>query len=119
MLHPVSDEVRYRLLTYLQEHPEASQRKLAAVLGISVGKVNYCIQALIQKGLVKMRNFRKSKNKLAYVYFLTPKGIEEKLDVTERFLRRKMAEYDEITREIERLTTELRDAKQPAAATEV
>ncbi len=113
MLHPVSDEVRYRLLTYLQEHPEASQRKLAEALGVSVGKVNYCLQALVRKGLVKMRNFRRSKNKLAYVYVLTPKGIEEKLDVTERFLRRKMEEYDAISVEIERLIAELRVAKQP------
>jgi EPS-associated MarR family transcriptional regulator len=118
MSHPVSDEVRYRLLSYLQEHPEASQRELAAVLGVSVGKINYCIQALVGKGLVKMRNFRKSKNKLAYVYVLTPQGIEEKLSVTDRFLRRKLAEYEAISKEIERLTVELREAKESAATTE-
>ena len=107
----VSEEIRYRLLTYLADHPEASQRELAAALGISVGKVNYCVQALIRKGLVKMRNFRKSKKKLAYAYLLTPKGIEEKLNVTNSFLRIKLAEYEAAAREIEKLMEELRDAK--------
>lgn len=107
----ISEEIRYRLLTYLAEHPEASQRELAAALGISVGKVNYCVQALIRKGLVKMRNFRKSKNKLAYAYLLTPKGIEEKLNVTNIFLRIKMAEYEAVAREIEQLMAELQDVK--------
>ena len=118
MSYPVSDEVRYRLLTYLQEHPEASQRELAAALGVSVGKINYCIQALIEKGLVKMQNFHKSKHKLAYAYILTRQGVEEKLSVTDRFLRRKIAEYEAISREIERLTDELREAKQSATPTE-
>ena len=118
MPHFVSDEVRYRVLTYLQDHPEASQRELAAVLGVSVGKINYCIQALITKGWVKMRNFRKSRNKLAYVYILTPKGVEEKVSVTDRFLRLKIAEYEAMSREIERLTIEIREAKQAAAPSE-
>ena len=109
MPHSVSDEIRYRLLSYLQGHPEASQRELAAALGVSVGKVNYCVRALVEKGWVKMRNFRKSKTKLAYVYILTPKGLEEKLNVTSRFLTRKMAEYDSIANEIKRLMAELRE----------
>lgn len=112
MLRPVSDDVGYRLLTYLEEHPEASQRELAAALGVSVGKINYCVQALVDRGLVKMRNFRKSKHKLAYAYVLTPKGIKEKLEVTERFLRRKMAEYDAIRKEIDQLTMKLRSARE-------
>jgi EPS-associated MarR family transcriptional regulator len=107
MIH-VPDEVRYRLLTYLEQHPEASQRELAEVLGMSLGKVNYCINALIRRGLVKMRNFRKSTNKLAYMYVLTPQGIEEKLSVTHAFLRRRVAEYEAIAQEIDRLTNELR-----------
>jgi len=107
MTHPISDEVRYRLLRYLEEHPEASQRDVARHLDMSVGKVNYCLRALIEKGSLKVRNFRKSNNKLAYAYHLTPKGIEEKVSVTAAFLRRKMAEYDAVQAEIERLSREL------------
>ena len=109
MTHSITDEVRYRLLRYLEEHPQASQRELALHLGVSVGKINYCLRALIEKGLLKMRNFRGSSRKLAYAYVLTPKGIDEKVDVTYRFLRRKIAEYDSISAEIERLTRELAD----------
>ncbi|HYS52869.1 MAG TPA: MarR family EPS-associated transcriptional regulator [Thermoanaerobaculia bacterium] len=109
MSRSVSDEIRYRLLRYLEEHPDASQRELAKHLGASLGKINYCLQALIAKGLLKMRNFRGSKKKLAYAYVLTPKGIEERINVTSRFLKRKLAEYDSISAEIERLTKELAD----------
>src|SRR5205807_1013414 len=94
MNHPISDEVRYRLLRYLDEHPHASQRELARDLGVSLGKINYCVHALVQKGWVKMQNFRKSQKKSSYVYILTPKGIEEKVNVTYSFLRRKIAEYE-------------------------
>ncbi|MDQ6799755.1 MAG: MarR family EPS-associated transcriptional regulator [Acidobacteriota bacterium] len=107
MPHSISDEIRYRLLHYLEEHPQASQRELAQYLDVSVGKVNYCIRALIAKGLVKMRNFRGSRKKLAYAYVLTPKGLEEKVNVTAHFLKRKLAEYDSIVQEIERLTREV------------
>lgn len=110
MTHSVTDEVRYRLLRYLEEHPQASQRELAQHLSVSVGKINYCVRALIAKGLVKMRNFRGSKKKLAYAYVLTPKGIEEKVNATSQFLKRKLAEYDSIAAEIERLTRELEDS---------
>ena len=79
VMHLVTDEVRYRLLRYLEEHPQASQRELALHLGVSVGKINYCLRALIEKGLVKMRNFRGSEKKLPYAYILTPKGIDEKV----------------------------------------
>ena len=106
----VTDEIRYQLLCYLQDQPEASQRELARHLGISVGKVNYCLRALIEKGWLKMRNFRNSKNKLSYAYAVTPKGIEEKVNVTASFLRRKMAEYDVISAEIERLSRELAES---------
>src|SRR6266566_3749408 len=107
MIPVISDEIRYRILSYLNEHPEASQRDVAKALGVSVGKVNYCLRALIEKGLLKMRNFRNSKNKRAYTYILTPKGIEEKVNVTLRFLRRKMEEYNALSTEIERLNREL------------
>ena len=103
----LSEEVRYRLLKYLGEHPDASQRELARELGVSLGKVNYCLHALMEKGLVKARNFRNSQNKAAYAYVLTPKGLEEKIDVTYAFLRRKLLEYDTIAAEIERLSAEV------------
>lgn len=109
MDHGVSQEVRYRLLKYLAEHPDASQRDLARELGISLGKVNYCLRALIEKGWVKMRNFRRSRKKAAYLYVLTPRGIEEKMNVTSAFLRRKIAEFDLLSKEIETLTQELRE----------
>ncbi|HKR64898.1 MAG TPA: MarR family EPS-associated transcriptional regulator [Thermoanaerobaculia bacterium] len=108
MSHVLTEEVRYRLLTHLADHPDASQRELASELGISLGKVNYCLHALMEKGLVKARNFKNSRNKSAYAYILTRKGLEEKIDVTYAFLRRKVAEYDSIAAEIERLTAEVR-----------
>lgn len=106
-MHLINEEVRYRLLKYLADHPEASQRDVARELGISLGKVNYCLKALIEKGWIKARNFRNSRKKSAYVYVLTPKGIDEKIDVTRAFLRRKVAEYDTLVKEIETLTAEV------------
>ena len=106
----MTDEIRYRLLRYLEQHSDASQRELARALGISVGKTNYCLRALVKKGLVKMRNFRRSDNKLAYAYVLTPKGIEEKVNVTSAFLKVKMAEYDNVLAEIERLSREVEES---------
>jgi EPS-associated MarR family transcriptional regulator len=105
--HDLSQEVRYRLLSYLAQHPDATQRELARELGVSVGKVNYCLKALIAKGWLKIRNFQKNTNKSAYLYLLTPKGIEEKMDVTSAFLRRKLEEYDQLTKEIARLRREV------------
>jgi EPS-associated MarR family transcriptional regulator len=113
MNHTISDESRYRLLRFLEEHPEASQRELARHLGVSVGKVNYCLRALIEKGLLKVRNFRNSKNKITYAYHLTPMGIEEKVNVTYAFLRRKMAEYDAVSAEVERLSREVAESGLP------
>jgi|ERR1051325_4633806 EPS-associated MarR family transcriptional regulator len=110
MTHPISDEIRYRLLRYLEDHPDASQRDLARHLDVSVGKVNYCLRALIEKGLLKVRNFSNAKKKLAYAYTLTPKGLEEKVAVTRAFLRRKIEEYDAAQAEIERLSRELRES---------
>jgi MarR family transcriptional regulator, temperature-dependent positive regulator of motility len=107
--HELSEETRYRLLKYLAEHPDASQRDLASALGISLGKVNYCLRALVEKGLLKARNFRSSHRKSAYAYVLTPRGIEEKVQVTYAFLRRKLEEYDALAGEIQRLSAEVRD----------
>jgi EPS-associated MarR family transcriptional regulator len=103
----MTDEARYRLLRCLEDHPHASQREIARHLGVSVGKVNYCLRALIEKGLLKIRNFQRSTKKVSYVYVLTPKGIEEKLDITYRFLKRKIEEYDALASEIERVRREL------------
>jgi EPS-associated MarR family transcriptional regulator len=104
----LDDSTRYRLLKILQANPELSQRQLASELGVSLGKINFCMRALLDKGLVKVRNFRDSNNKLAYAYYLTPKGAEAKVRATAQFLKRKMKEYEEIEREIEELKREVR-----------
>ena len=104
----LTDEYRYRILKLLEADPYASQRRIASELGISLGRVNYCLQALIKKGLIKVDNFRNSVNKRAYLYLLTPRGIEEKATVTARFLRVKLDEYESLQREIEDLRREIR-----------
>jgi EPS-associated MarR family transcriptional regulator len=104
----LDDRTRYRLLKLLQANPELSQRQLAQELGVSVGKVNFCLNALLDKGLLKVRNFRDSRNKLAYAYYLTPKGAKEKVRATVGFLKRKLEEYQGLEREIEELKREVR-----------
>jgi EPS-associated MarR family transcriptional regulator len=99
----LTDEYRYRILKLLEADPQASQRKLADQLGVSLGRVNFCLKALIERGLIKANNFRNSSNKRAYFYLLTPSGMEEKARVTARFLRRKLEEYDALKRELEEL----------------
>lgn len=88
-----------------------NQRDLADSLGVSLGKVNYCIKALIDKGLIKIQNFRSSNNKLAYAYLLTPLGITEKANLTGRFLKYKLAEYERLNAEIQLLKREIDCAK--------
>ncbi|MBI5429912.1 MAG: MarR family EPS-associated transcriptional regulator [Nitrosomonadales bacterium] len=102
----LSDEYRYKILKHLETNPEISQRELAEVLGISLGRVNYCIQALIEKGLVKANNFRNSNNKKGYAYLLTPRGIEEKAKLTIEFLKIKIAEHEALKKEIKSLREE-------------
>lgn len=102
----LSDENRYQLLKLLEENPEMSQRQIASALGISLGKVNFCLRALIRKGSVKMANFSRNPNKKAYVYLLTLKGIEEKGRVTLSFLAKKQEEYETLKQEIEELQHE-------------
>lgn len=104
----LSDEYRYKILKQLEANPEISQRELAGALGISLGRVNYCIQALIEKGLVKAKNFRNSKNKAGYAYLLTPSGIEEKIKITAYFLKRKVEEYEALEKEITQLRDEVK-----------
>ena len=102
----LSDEYRYKILKRLEADPDVSQRKLAEELGISLGRANYCIQALIEKGLIKAKNFKNSQNKKAYIYYLTPKGIEAKASITLKFLKHKMMEYQALKTEIEHLQHE-------------
>lgn len=102
----LTEETRYRILKLLEDEPKASQRRIADELGISLGRVNYCLQALIEKGLIKVNNFRNSTNKRAYLYFLTPKGIEEKARVTVSFLQVKMQQYELLKKELEQLQRE-------------
>ena len=104
----LSDENRYQLLKLLEVNPEMSQRQIADALGVSLGKVNFCLRALIEIGSVKVANFSRSPNKKAYVYLLTPKGIEEKAKVTLRFLAKKLNEYEELKREINELKNEVK-----------
>lgn len=103
----LTDEHRYQILKLLEARPDLNQRAVAAELGISLGKVNFCLRALIDKGLLKANNFRNNQNKRAYAYFLTPKGLEEKARITVQFLRLKMAEYEALDQEIERLRAEV------------
>ncbi len=102
----LTEEVRYKLLKLLEPNPQLSQRDVAKHLGISLGKVNYCLQALVDKGWIKAANFKNSRNKSAYMYLLTPRGIEEKARVTARFLQIKMQEYEALRTEIEQLRRE-------------
>ena len=94
------------MLRLLRAKPELSQREVASSLGMSLGKVNYCLRALIDKGFVKAENYRNSDNKLAYFYLLTPSGIAAKADLTRKFLARKVREYEELKAEIEGLRRE-------------
>ncbi len=104
----LTDEYRYKILKLVEARPEISQRKLAIELGISLGKANFCIKALIEVGLLKATNFRNSKNKLAYMYLLTPIGVEEKAKITLRFLKNKMQEYESLKLEINLLNQEIK-----------
>ncbi len=107
------DSYHFKLLKLIEANPAIQQREMAKVMGISLGKANYCLQALVQKGLVKMDNFRRADNKLAYSYLLTPRGIEAKARLTVSFLKHKVAEYETIRKEIEELR---RDAERDATA---
>ena len=99
-------EIHLKVLRHLENDPEITQRELAKKLGISLGKANYCLKALIDKGLIKAGNFKNSNNKSAYIYLLTPKGIEEKSRITIHFLKRKIEEYEQLQVEIDQLRRE-------------
>lgn len=103
----LTDEYRYKILKIIEADPEISQRELAGHLGISLGKANFCLRALVQVGLIKVNNFRNNKNKMGYMYILTPKGIEEKASITVRFLKSKTEEYKALQTMIEELRSEV------------
>ena len=107
MAKPVSEDVRFRMMRALEADPKLSQRDLARSLGISLGVVNYCLKGLIEKGQVKVGNFRASGNKLRYTYVLTPRGVLAKAKLTKAFLKRRMAEHDALIAEIEALKREI------------
>ena len=105
------DELRLRVMRVLEENPEASQRQIASELNVSLGGVNYCLKALVDRGLVKLGNFAKSNRKIGYAYCLTPEGMTEKAKITARFLKRKMAEYEQLQVEIEQLKAEMQPSE--------
>jgi len=109
---PLDQEIHLEILRYLEEHPDISQRELARKLDVSLGKANYCLKALIEKGFIKAQNFRNSTNKRAYLYKLTPEGLEAKMRISVSFLKRKMRRYEELKREIETLRQEVQQADQ-------
>ena len=96
-----NEEDKFEVLRTIQKNPQSSQRKLANELGFSLGKLNYCVKALKQKGLIKINNFKKKENKIDYLYILTPKGIDYRLKLTLRFMKKKMKEYDELKKELD------------------
>ena len=91
----------------MESNPQITQRELADELGVSLGKANYCLKSLIEKGWIKANNFKNNKNKLAYIYLLTPRGIEEKASMTIRFLKRKMDEFEDLKEEIAQLQSDI------------
>ncbi|MBM4128294.1 MAG: MarR family EPS-associated transcriptional regulator [Nitrospira sp.] len=101
------EEIQFEVLRRLHQTPQVSQRALAKDLGVGLGTINFCFQALVEKGLVKMQNFSQSTNKLRYAYLLTPAGVAEKSKLTAEFLKRKVAEYETLQAEIEALKFEL------------
>lgn len=99
-------ELQFRVLRLLESNPHLSQRELSKSLGVSLGGVNYCLNALISKGSIKIQNFKNNQNKWVYAYLLTPQGIAEKAALTGAFLKRKMQEYKQLKEEIEALSQE-------------
>ncbi|MBI5436555.1 MAG: MarR family EPS-associated transcriptional regulator [Nitrosomonadales bacterium] len=102
----LDENTHYGLLKILEENPGLSQRDLAKRLGVSLGKVNFCLNALAEKGSLKINNFRNSDNKLAYAYLLTPRGVEQKARMAVEFLQIKIREYERLRKEIEALKRE-------------
>jgi len=95
-----NNEDDFELLRKIQRKPKSSQRELALELGFSLGKLNYCLKELQKKGLIKINNFKRSNNKINYIYVLTPRGIDHRLKLTIKFMKKKIQEYDELKSEI-------------------
>ena len=107
----LTDPQRLELLKLLHDHPQMSQRDVARAMGVSLGKANYCLKAVMGKGLVKLANFRRNPDKRDYAYLLTPAGLEEKTRITLAFLKRKLEEYESLEKEIEQLRGDLRNRR--------
>ena len=101
------EEISYKLFKLVEQQPNLSQRELAKEMGISLGKTNYCLKDLMEKGLLKARNFKNSNNKIAYEYVLTPTGLREKAKITARFLKYKVGKHEILKSEIEKLRQEV------------
>jgi len=114
----IQDDMHYRVLALVEANPAITQRALAAALGVSLGRVNYGLRALIEKGLIKVHNFKESQTKLSYTYLLTPSGVMEKSALTKAFLARKMQEFDALKAEIEALQVQAEDVRRTAIVTE-
>ena len=97
-----NNQDHFNVMRKIEKQPKTSQRDLAEQLGFSLGKLNYCLKALQQKGLVKIKNFQKNTNKLNYIYILTPKGVAERTKLTINFMKRKMKEYEELKEELDK-----------------
>ena len=100
------DEIQLKVLRLLHEQPELSQRNIAKELGVSLGGINYCFKALVEKGWIKLENFSASKHKLGYIYVLTPSGVMSKSKLTVNFLKKKLLEYEQLSNEINVLKAE-------------
>jgi EPS-associated MarR family transcriptional regulator len=107
----IQDDMHYRVLALVEANPAITQRALATALGVSLGRVNYGLRALVEKGLIKVNNFKANENKLTYAYLLTPSGVMEKSALTKAFLARKMEEFDALKAEIEALQGQVGDAR--------
>jgi len=104
-------ELQFRVLRLLESNPHLSQRELSKSLGVSLGSVNYCLNALVSKGLVKIQNFKNNQNKWVYAYLLTPQGLAEKTALTGAFLKSRVQEYQVLKAEIESLSCEVANQK--------
>ena len=104
----LQEDTNFRLMQLLHQNPHLSQREMAKALGLSFGGINYCLNALIEKGLVKIHNFSRNQNKFGYSYLLTPSGISEKAELTGSFLKRKLQEYEALKAEIKALNLDIR-----------
>jgi len=111
MNNPYEQEIHYRLLKILSKNSNFTQREMAKKMGISLGKVNYCLSELAKKGFIKINRFKYSRNKIRYIYILTPRGLEEKAGLTISFLKRKILDYEEISSQIKDLAREVEEQR--------